>query len=50
MSGGRTDLMLGRGNTGPVYPWFEQDIRAAVPLAVERYGLRRWLWREGVVD
>ena len=24
---GRVDLMMGRGNTGPVYPWFGQDIR-----------------------
>src|SRR6185295_5431642 len=30
LSGGRTDVMLGRGNTGPVYPWFGQDIRAAI--------------------
>jgi hypothetical protein len=21
------DLMMGRGNTGPVYPWFGRDIR-----------------------
>ena len=27
LSGGRVDLMLGRGNTGPVYPWFGKDIR-----------------------
>ena len=27
LSDGRVDLMLGRGNTGPVYPWFGQDIR-----------------------
>jgi hypothetical protein len=25
LSGGRVDVMLGRGNTGPVYPWFGQD-------------------------
>jgi putative FMN-dependent luciferase-like monooxygenase len=50
LSGGRADLMLGRGNTGPVYPWFGQDIRAAVPLTVEHYGLLRRLWREKVVD
>ncbi|HUX70898.1 MAG TPA: LLM class flavin-dependent oxidoreductase, partial [Cellulomonadaceae bacterium] len=24
---GRVDLMMGRGNTGPVYPWFGKDIR-----------------------
>ncbi|MBQ0825140.1 LLM class flavin-dependent oxidoreductase [Streptomyces tagetis] len=50
LSGGRADLMLGRGNTGPVYPWFGQDIRQAMPLTVENYGLLRRLWREEVVD
>ncbi len=33
LAGGRVDLMLGRGNTGPVYPWFGQDIRNGIPLA-----------------
>ena len=33
VSGGRVDLMLGRGNTGPVYPWFGKDIRQGLPLA-----------------
>jgi putative FMN-dependent luciferase-like monooxygenase len=50
LSGGRIDVMLGRGNTGPVYPWFGKDIRAAVPLTVEHYALLRRLWREEVVD
>jgi putative FMN-dependent luciferase-like monooxygenase len=50
LSGGRTDVMLGRGNTGPVYPWFGQDIRTAIPLTVEHYRLLRRLWREDVVD
>lgn len=50
LSGGRTDVMLGRGNTGPVYPWFGQDIRQAIPLTVEHYGLLRRLWREESVD
>ncbi|MBV9729710.1 MAG: LLM class flavin-dependent oxidoreductase [Pseudonocardiales bacterium] len=50
LAGGRVDLMLGRGNTGPVYPWFGQDIRDAIPLTVEHYGLLRRLWREKVVD
>lgn len=50
LSGGRCDVMLGRGNTGPVYPWFGQDIRKALPLTVEHYGLLRRLWREEVVD
>lgn len=26
LAGGRISLMMGRGNTGPVYPWFGQDI------------------------
>lgn len=50
LSGGRTDVMLGRGNTGPVYPWFGQDIRQAIPLTVENYDLLRRLWREETVD
>src|SRR5450759_477740 len=33
LAGGRLDLMLGRGNMGPVYPWFGQDIRNGIPLA-----------------
>ena len=47
---GRVDLMLGRGNTGPVYPWFGKDIRDGISLAVENYALLRRLWREPVVD
>ena len=39
VAGGRVDLMLGRGNTGPVYPWFGQDIRQGIPLAIENYAL-----------
>lgn len=50
LADGRVDLMLGRGNTGPVYPWFGKDIRAALPLTVEYYQLLRRLWREEVVD
>ncbi|MEC3952705.1 LLM class flavin-dependent oxidoreductase [Nocardia sp. CDC153] len=46
LAGGRVDLMMGRGNTGPVYPWFGKDIREGVPLAVENYHLLRRLWRE----
>ncbi|WP_439381611.1 CE1758 family FMN-dependent luciferase-like monooxygenase [Amycolatopsis lexingtonensis] len=46
----RLDLMLGRGNTGPVYPWFGKDIRDGIALAVENYALLRRLWREEVVD
>ncbi len=47
---GRMDLMLGRGNTVPVYPWFGQDIRDGVPLALENYNLLHRLWSEDVVD
>ena len=47
---GRMDLMLGRGNTGPVYPWFGKDIRDGIALAVENYALLHRLWREDVVD
>lgn len=50
LSGGRVDLMMGRGNTGPVYPWFGKDIRQGIPLAIENYHLLRRLWREKVVD
>ncbi|TWP34046.1 LLM class flavin-dependent oxidoreductase [Leekyejoonella antrihumi] len=50
LSGGRVDLMMGRGNTGPVYPWFGKDIREGINLAVENYHLLRRLWREDVVD
>lgn len=47
---GRVDLTLGRGNTGPVYPWFGKDIRQGIPLALENYALLRRLWREEFVD
>ncbi|MCS3842285.1 LLM class flavin-dependent oxidoreductase [Microbacterium sp. AK031] len=50
ISDGRIDLMLGRGNTGPVYPWFGKDIRQGLPLAIENYALLRKLWDEDVVD
>ena len=50
ISDGRMDLMMGRGNTGPVYPWFGQDIRQGVNLAIENYALLRRLWEEEVVD
>src|ERR1700739_2094843 len=50
LAGGRVDLMLGRGNTGPVYPWFGKDIRDGVALALENYNLLHRLWREDVVD
>ena len=50
LADGRMDLMLGRGNTAPVYPWFGRDIRQGIPLAIENYHLLHRLWREDVVD
>ncbi|MEU0520550.1 LLM class flavin-dependent oxidoreductase [Streptosporangium sp. NPDC006007] len=50
LAGGRVDLMLGRGNTAPVYPWFGQDIRQGIPLAIENYALLHELWHKDVVD
>ncbi|MFI1699775.1 LLM class flavin-dependent oxidoreductase [Streptomyces bobili] len=50
LADGRVDLMMGRGNTGPVYPWFGQDIRDGIGLAVENYALLHRLWREDVVN
>ncbi|NMM31644.1 MAG: LLM class flavin-dependent oxidoreductase [Cellulomonas sp.] len=50
LADGRLDLILGRGNTGPVYPWFGKDIRQGVNLAIENYALLRRLWDEEVVD
>ncbi|MGN6781493.1 MAG: LLM class flavin-dependent oxidoreductase [Marmoricola sp.] len=47
---GRVDLTLGRGNTGPVYPWFGKDIRDGISLAIENYALLHRLWTEEVVD
>ena len=37
LTDGRVDLMMGRGNTGPVYPWFGKDIREGINLAIENY-------------
>jgi len=50
VSDGRVDLMMGRGNTAPVYPWFGKDIREGIALAVENYALLHRLWCEDVVD
>jgi putative FMN-dependent luciferase-like monooxygenase len=47
---GRVDVMMGRGNTGPVYPWFGKDIRDGIDLAIENYALLRRLWDEDVVN
>src|SRR5690606_10915245 len=49
LSGGRVDLTMGRGDTGPVYPWFGQDIRQGLPIAVGNYELLHRLWHEDVV-
>ncbi|MEU2389490.1 LLM class flavin-dependent oxidoreductase [Streptomyces sp. NPDC007369] len=46
---GRVDVMMGRGNTGPVYPWFGKDIRDGIDLAIENYALLRRLWDEDAV-
>ncbi|MFM9442906.1 LLM class flavin-dependent oxidoreductase [Streptomyces acidiscabies] len=50
LADGRVDLMTGRGNTGPVYPWFGKDVRDGIDLAIENYALLRRLWREDTVD
>ena len=50
LADGRVDLMMGRGNTAPVYPWFGKDIRDGIDLAIENYALLRRLWDEDVVD
>src|SRR3954465_8154587 len=50
LAGGRVDLMMGRGNTGPVYPWFGKDIRDGTPLAGENCQPLRRLWGEDVGD
>ena len=50
LSAGRSDLMLGRGNTGPVYSWFGKDVRDDVALSIENYALMRRLWAEESVD
>ncbi len=50
LADGRVDLTLGRGNTGPVYPWFGYDIRDGLSLAIEHYDLLRRLWRETNVN
>lgn len=50
LADGRVDLMMGRGNTGPVYPWFGKDIRQGIDLAIDNYALLHRLWREDVVN
>src|SRR6187402_3175276 len=50
LAGGQVDLMLGRGNTAEVYPWFGKDLRDGIALAIENYALLHRLWRETDVD
>src|ERR687890_2212096 len=50
LADGRVDLIMGRGNTGPVYPWFGKDIRDGIDLAIENYALLRRLWTEEAVS
>jgi putative FMN-dependent luciferase-like monooxygenase len=50
LADGRVDLILGRGNTAPVYPWFGKNMQDSVDLTVENYGLLRKLWDEDVVN
>lgn len=50
LTDGRVDLMLGRGNTAPVYPWFGKNIHQGIELALENYALLRQLWDEEIVD
>ncbi|MHA7153482.1 LLM class flavin-dependent oxidoreductase [Arthrobacter sp. TMN-50] len=50
LSDGRVDLILGRGNTAPVYPWFGKNQQDSVELTVENYNLLRRLWDEDVVN
>jgi len=46
LAGPRVDIMLGRGNTGPVCEWFGQNVANGIPLAIENYALLRRLWSE----
>ncbi|MFR1473771.1 CE1758 family FMN-dependent luciferase-like monooxygenase [Actinomyces urogenitalis] len=50
LADGRLDLMMGCGNTGPVYPWFGKDIRKGIQLAVENDDLLRTLRSQTNVD
>jgi alkanesulfonate monooxygenase SsuD/methylene tetrahydromethanopterin reductase-like flavin-dependent oxidoreductase (luciferase family) len=41
---GRTDLVLGRGNTARVFGWFGKEIEYGLPLTVEHYATVRSTW------
>ncbi|MGI5506984.1 LLM class flavin-dependent oxidoreductase [Lentzea sp. CA-135723] len=43
---GRTDLVLGRGNTAKVFGWFGQEIEYGLPLTIENYARLSALWPE----
>ncbi|SDP94712.1 LLM class flavin-dependent oxidoreductase [Lentzea jiangxiensis] len=42
---GRTDLVLGRGNTAKVFGWFGKEIEYSLPLTIEHYAAFKALWR-----
>jgi putative FMN-dependent luciferase-like monooxygenase len=50
LADGRVDLVLGRGNTAPVYPWFGKNMQDSVELTVENYNLLRQLWDKDTVN
>jgi putative FMN-dependent luciferase-like monooxygenase len=50
LADGRVDLVLGRGNTAPVYPWFGKNMQDSVNLTIENYNLLRRLWDEDTVN
>ncbi|MHA7262716.1 LLM class flavin-dependent oxidoreductase [Arthrobacter sp. TMN-37] len=50
LADGRVDLVLGRGNTAPVYPWFGKNQQDSVELTIENYNLLRQLWDNDVVN
>ncbi|GAB3558227.1 LLM class flavin-dependent oxidoreductase [Arthrobacter alkaliphilus] len=50
LADGRVGLIMGRGNTAPVYPWFGKNIQDGIELAVENYSLLRRLWDEDTVN
>ncbi|EEH63532.1 luciferase-like monooxygenase, FMN-dependent, CE1758 family [Gleimia coleocanis DSM 15436] len=50
MAGDRVSVMLGRGNTTAVYPWFGKSPFDGLELAEENYGLLHRLWHEDVVN
>lgn len=41
---GRTDLVLGRGNTAKVFGWFGKEIEYSLPLTIEHYAAFRSSW------